>query len=65
MTPAERELRNRYRTARKDCLHHTAALLRLIADERWTEVVKMAKVLGDRAKEAGVMGDGMKDLQGK
>ena len=65
MTPAERELRNRYRTARKDCLHHTATLLRLLADERWGEVVRMAEVLGDRATEAGVMGDGMRDLQGK
>lgn len=65
MTPAERELRLRYRTARKDCLHHTATLLRLIADERWAEVVRMAETLGDRATEAGVMGDGMKDLQGK
>ena len=61
MTPAERELRNRYRTARKDCLHHTATLLRLLADERWAEMVRMAEVLGDRATEAGVMGDGIKD----
>lgn len=59
------ELKLRYRTARKDCLHYTATLLRLIADERWVDVVRMAETLGDRATEAGVMWDGMKDLQGK
>ena len=62
MTPAERELRLRYRTARKDCLHHAATLLRLLADERWGEVVRMAEVLGDRATEAGVMHQAIQDL---
>ena len=63
MTPAERELRNRYRTARKDCLHNAATLLRLLADERWAEVVRMAEVLGDRATEAGVMAGSIKDTR--
>ena len=61
MTPAERELCLRYRTARKDCLHHAATLLRLIADERWGEVVRMAETLGDRATETGAMDNVIRD----
>jgi len=43
--------------ARKDLLHHTATIVRLIADERYGEVVRMAEVLGDRATDAMVIGD--------
>jgi len=57
MTPAERELSHRLNVARKDLLHHTATIVRLIADERYGEVVRMAEVLGDRATDAMVIGD--------
>lgn len=59
------ELKIRYRTARKDCLHFTAQLLKLIADERWHDVVRMAETLGDRATEAKVMSEAVQDLTRK
>lgn len=62
MTPAELELRRRLKTAKKDLLHHTATLLRLLADERYGEVVRIAEVLGDRATEAKVMSEAVQDL---
>lgn len=55
------ELKLRYRTARKDCLHFTAQLLKLIADERWGDVVQLAETLGDRATEAKVMKDAIRE----
>ena len=57
------ELKLRYRTARKDCLHFTATILKLIADERWGDVVQLAETLGDRATEAKVMGEGLRDVR--
>ena len=63
MTPAELELKRRLKTAKKDLLHHTATLLKLIADERYGEVVRIAEVLGDRATEAKVMSEGLRDFR--
>ena len=57
------ELKLRYRTARKDCLHFTAQLLKLITDERWQDVVRMAETLGDRATEAKVMSEGLREMR--
>lgn len=65
MTPAERELRRRYRTAKKDCLHFTAMLIKLMADERWEEVITMAETLGDRATETKLLADGVKAVEGR
>ncbi len=61
MTPSELELRRRIKTAKKDLLHHAATLLRLLADERYGEGVRIAEVLGDRATETKVMVEAMRE----
>lgn len=65
MTPAELELKRRLKTAKKDMLHHAATLLKLLADDRYEDVVRIAEVIGDRATEAKVMGEAVQDLTRK